>query len=108
MPKATRYPQIAAPEGRAISLVKSRFAALPQEPEDATLTGVTRSLNRRLLALNVSGSLRMGTLLLEAKLPEPETRPSLRRGFLLCAARRGSPLGLSASFKSRFLPCAAE
>lgn len=31
--------------------------ALPQEPEDARLTGGTRSLNRRLLALNVAGSL---------------------------------------------------
>ncbi len=47
------------PEARAISLTKSRFARLPQEPEDARLTGVTRSLNRRLLGLNVSGSLRM-------------------------------------------------
>jgi hypothetical protein len=50
----------AGAEARAISLTKSRFARLPQEPEDARLTGVTRSLNRRLLALNVSGSLRMG------------------------------------------------
>ena len=49
----------ASPEARAISLAKSRFARLPQEPEDARLTGVTRSLNRRLLALNVPGSLRM-------------------------------------------------
>ena len=46
-------------EARAISLGKSRFARLPQEPEDARMTGVTRSLNRRLLALNVPGSLRM-------------------------------------------------
>jgi hypothetical protein len=50
---------MASPEARAISLTKSRFARLPQEPEDARITGVTRSLNRRLLALNVSGSLRM-------------------------------------------------
>ena len=49
----------AGAEARAISLTKSRFARLPQEPEDARLTGVTRSLNRRLLALNVPGSLRM-------------------------------------------------
>jgi hypothetical protein len=41
----------------AASLSKSRFARLPQEPEDARLTGVTRSLQRRLLALNVTGSL---------------------------------------------------
>jgi hypothetical protein len=29
---------------------------LPKEPEDARLTGGTRSLDRRLLALNLSGS----------------------------------------------------
>jgi hypothetical protein len=36
----------------------SRTAAiftLPKEPEDARITGGTRSLDRRLLALNVSG-----------------------------------------------------
>ena len=42
---------------RTAILSKSRFARLPQEPEDAKLTGVTRSLNRRLLALNLQGSL---------------------------------------------------
>jgi hypothetical protein len=67
-PKATKSPQIARPEGRAASLVKSRFAPLPQEPEDARLTGVTRSLHRRLLALNVSGTLRMGNLLATARI----------------------------------------
>jgi hypothetical protein len=30
--------------------------ALPREPEDARITGGTRSLDRRLLALNLSGS----------------------------------------------------
>lgn len=30
---------------------------LPREPEDARLTGGTRSLDRRLLALNLAGSL---------------------------------------------------
>src|ERR1700734_191796 len=30
---------------------------MPKEPEDARLTGGTRSLERRLLALNVAGSL---------------------------------------------------
>lgn len=30
--------------------------ALPKEPEDARITGGTRSLDRRLLALNFSGS----------------------------------------------------
>lgn len=51
---------VVGPEARAASLAKSRFARLPQEPEDARITGVTRSLTRRLLALNISGSLRMG------------------------------------------------
>lgn len=31
--------------------------SLPKEPEDACLTGGTRSLDRRLLALNVAGTL---------------------------------------------------
>ena len=31
--------------------------SLPSEPEDARLTGGTRSLDRRLLALNVAGTL---------------------------------------------------
>jgi hypothetical protein len=42
---------------RAAALSKNRFARMPHEPEDAKITGVTRSLNRRLLALNVNGSL---------------------------------------------------
>jgi len=36
--------------------VHSLFS-LPKEPEDARLTGGTRSLDRRLLALNVAGTL---------------------------------------------------
>jgi hypothetical protein len=32
---------------------------MPKEPEDARLTGGTRSLDRRLLALNLAGSLPM-------------------------------------------------
>ena len=48
---------VAGPEARAASMAKSRFAKLPQEPEDARMTGVTRSLQRRLLALNIGGSL---------------------------------------------------
>ncbi len=55
--RAQTLPLIAGAEARAISMAKSRFARMPQEPEDARMTGVTRSLNRRLLALNVSGSL---------------------------------------------------
>lgn len=40
-------------EGAAM---RSLFS-LPKEPEDARLTGGTRSLDRRLLALNVAGTL---------------------------------------------------
>jgi hypothetical protein len=60
MQRTLKSTLIAGPEARALSLAKSRFARLPHEPEDARMTGVTRSLNRRLLALNVPGSLRMG------------------------------------------------
>ncbi len=49
----------AGSEARAVSTAASRYSRLPEEPEDARMTGVTRSLNRRLLALNVPGSLRM-------------------------------------------------
>ena len=70
MQRAQKTPLVAGPEARALSLAKSRFARLPQEPEDARITGVTRSLNRRLLALNVSGTLRMNTqeMITEAKI----------------------------------------
>ena len=47
---------------RAHSKEKSRFSRLPQEPEDARITGVTRSLTRRLLALNIMGTLRPALL----------------------------------------------
>lgn len=70
MPKAQKPNPIAGPEADAISLAESSFAPLPQEPEDARLTGATRSLNRRLLALNLPGSLRMSArrLLASAKI----------------------------------------
>jgi hypothetical protein len=55
--RSSRPIPLPAGEARAAVLSKSRFARLPQEPEDARLTGVTRSLNRRLLALNVNGTL---------------------------------------------------
>ncbi len=41
-------------EGPTLLPLKSSFE-LPQEPEDARLTGGTRSLSRRLLALNIPG-----------------------------------------------------
>jgi len=58
------------PNGLAhtMALSKSRFARLPQEPEDARLTGVTRSLQRRLLALNLKGSFLQKDTLLGAKI----------------------------------------
>ena len=48
---------ISSLDTRTSASVKTRFAALPQEPEDAGITGMTRSLSRRLLALNIQGSL---------------------------------------------------
>lgn len=55
-------------EARAAALARSRFTRLPHEPEDARITGVTRSLNRRLLALNVGGSLFRNLLLEHSKI----------------------------------------
>ena len=49
---AARRQPISRPAGPAHTLF-----ALPKEPEDARLTGGTRSLDRRLLALNVAGTL---------------------------------------------------
>ena len=49
-------PRRGSPQGLFAS--QSPFSPMPQEPDDARITGVTRSLNRRLLALNVPGSLR--------------------------------------------------
>lgn len=74
MMRAQRTPLVAGPEARAAALSKSRFARMPQEPEDARLTGVTRSLQRRLLALNIRGSLlqtseySLGVMVAEAKI----------------------------------------
>jgi hypothetical protein len=49
---------VATAEARAHSTYKSRFMPMPYEPEDARITGVTRSLKRRLMALNIAGSLK--------------------------------------------------
>jgi hypothetical protein len=38
------------------------FVKLPCEEEDARITGSTRSLDRRLLALNLRGSMRISSL----------------------------------------------
>jgi hypothetical protein len=43
---------------------------MPKEPEDARLTGGTRSLDRRLLALNLSGSLPMREIAKPTAAPE--------------------------------------
>ena len=48
-----RRQPVAKPQG---SPIHSLFSP-PKEPEDARLTGGTRSLDRRLLALNVAGTL---------------------------------------------------
>lgn len=56
---------VAGAEARATAIAKSRFVRLPHEPEDARMTGVTRSLNRRLLALSLRGP-RFAALLMES------------------------------------------
>ncbi len=42
---------------RRVATLAARLLALPVEPEDAKLTGSTRSLHRRLVGLNLPGSL---------------------------------------------------
>ena len=59
---------ISGPAARAAALSKHRFARLPHEPEDARMTGVTRSLHRRLLALNISGSLMRHDVLADSRI----------------------------------------
>ncbi len=59
---------VAGPAARAAALSKSRFSRMPQEPEDARMTGVTRSLNRRLLALNLYGTLSQKNTLTESRI----------------------------------------
>ncbi len=66
--RANRPVMMASGPARAAALSKSRFARLPQEPEDARMTGVTRSLQRRLLALNVNGTRIQAESLLDAKI----------------------------------------
>ncbi len=66
--RSNRPVMMASGQARANALSKSRFARLPQEPEDARMTGVTRSLQRRLLALNMKGSLTETALLIQSKI----------------------------------------
>lgn len=62
MPDTRNNMLVSAIPARRQPIVKSEtpspfLFSLPKEPEDARLTGGTRSLDRRLLALNVAGSL---------------------------------------------------
>jgi hypothetical protein len=68
MTRSNRPVMMTSGPARAAALSKSRFARLPQEPEDARMTGVTRSLQRRLLALNMKGSRVETALLFESKI----------------------------------------
>jgi hypothetical protein len=54
--EAARPYLIAGRKGRTPAVGKTAFMALPRESEDARITGSTRSLDRRLLALNLQGS----------------------------------------------------
>jgi hypothetical protein len=56
--KATLQGVAANAPDKVNGVVPKDFVQLPHEPEDANITGVTRSLHRRLLALNIGGSLR--------------------------------------------------
>jgi hypothetical protein len=58
---------VAGRKGRTAS---TAFLTLPKEPEDAKITGATRSLDRRLLALNLRGSLIHRSLVSVTKLTE--------------------------------------
>jgi hypothetical protein len=66
VPPSTRMPlgSTSSPQSRGLRQPQSRmtmsrsavFLAITNEPEDAYLTGGTRSLDRRLLALNLGAS----------------------------------------------------
>lgn len=53
--EALRPYLIAGRKERTPSVGRTAFVALPKESEDARITGSTRSLDRRLLALNLRG-----------------------------------------------------
>src|SRR5512142_1010890 len=53
----TTVTPIRPPASRQASPRPSNLLSLPNEPEDARLTGATRSLDRRLLGLNLAGTL---------------------------------------------------
>ncbi|AXC09563.1 hypothetical protein ACPOL_0178 [Acidisarcina polymorpha] len=53
---ASNRPEAGAKEDEHATKVDAPTAVQPVEPEDAYLTGVSRSLQRRLLGLNVQGS----------------------------------------------------
>jgi hypothetical protein len=52
------HPYLVTAQRRRLTKVESRYLPLfPHEPEDACLTGSTRSLYRRALGLNIAGDL---------------------------------------------------
>jgi hypothetical protein len=53
LPRAATQPT--SPDGETGALPLALPQCLPEEPDDAKLTGGTRSLSRRLLALNIPG-----------------------------------------------------
>jgi hypothetical protein len=64
---------------RKAARTAQRYPGLfPHEPEDARITGTTRSLFRRLLALNLSGR---ATSPSTASAPSGEVAKSLSAGF---------------------------
>lgn len=68
-----RQPQDGAEPSARVASIKSRLQpTLAEEPEDARLTGLTRSLNRRLLGLNVIADIEPAT-------PRLTPGPTLRK-----------------------------
>lgn len=58
MPNTGSRPYLlGTPVYRTPKVAEAGFTSLPHETEDSRITGGTRSLTRRLLALNVEGSL---------------------------------------------------
>jgi hypothetical protein len=66
---ASRRPDAGPRENEQAAKSQSPTAVQPVEPEDAYLTGVSRSLQRRLLGLNVQGAQGQAKPIPEATVP---------------------------------------
>ena len=66
--EAARPYLIAGRKERTASVGRTAFIALAKESEDARITGATRSLDRRLLALNLRGLRQAGLGMSEVRI----------------------------------------